>query len=166
MGVIDALPHIGSFGVLIEDQSANGRVWRDVDGKVVLTYNLTRAEVDLLHRGMIYAGEMCLEAGASHLFPSVMRHASLEGANGLRKFRQAKLRAGDIMSASYHPLGTCKMGRDPRRSVVGLDHQAHELPGLFIVDGSTVPSALGVNPQITIMAMATRAAEKIAEQLP
>jgi choline dehydrogenase-like flavoprotein len=60
-------------------------------------------------------------------------------------------------------MGTCKLGRDPRTSVVGLDHQAHDVPGLYIVDGSTVPSALGVNPQLTIMAMATRAADMIAE---
>ena len=57
------------------------------------------------------------------------------------------------------------MGRDPKTSVVGLDHQAHDVPGLYIVDGSTVPTALGVNPQITIMAMATRAAGKIDEAL-
>ena len=50
----------------------------------------------------------------------------------------------------------------PARSVVGPDHQAHDVPGLYIVDGSVVPSSLGVNPQITIMAMATRAAAKIA----
>jgi choline dehydrogenase-like flavoprotein len=53
------------------------------------------------------------------------------------------------------------MGPDPKASVVGLDHQTHDLPGLYVVDGSTVPTALGVNPQIVIMAMATRAAEKI-----
>jgi choline dehydrogenase-like flavoprotein len=57
------------------------------------------------------------------------------------------------------------MGADPRTSVVGLDHQMHDVPGLYVVDGSTVPSALGVNPQLTIMAMATRAAEKIAEAI-
>jgi choline dehydrogenase-like flavoprotein len=57
------------------------------------------------------------------------------------------------------------MGKDPSTSVVGLDHQVHDVPGLYVVDGSTVPSAPGVNPQITIMALATRAAEKIAERL-
>ena len=57
------------------------------------------------------------------------------------------------------------MGKDPKRSVVGLDHQAHDTGGLFIVDGSTVPSALGVNPQLTIMAMAVRAADAIHETL-
>jgi choline dehydrogenase-like flavoprotein len=70
-----------------------------------------------------------------------------------------------VMWTSYHPLGTCKMGLDPRTSVVGLDHEAHDVPGLFIVDGSTVPGPLGVNPQITIMAMATRAAVRIAARM-
>jgi len=49
--------------------------------------------------------------------------------------------------------------------VVGLDHETHDVPGLFVVDASTVPGPLGVNPQITIMAMANRAAEKIAEKI-
>ncbi len=57
------------------------------------------------------------------------------------------------------------MGTDPRTSVVGLDHQVHDVPVSTWSSGSTVPSALGVNPQLTIMAMATRAAEKIAEAL-
>jgi choline dehydrogenase-like flavoprotein len=57
------------------------------------------------------------------------------------------------------------MGKDPGKSVVGPDHQAHDVPGLYIADGASVPSSLGVNPQVTIMAMATRAAEKIAAAL-
>ena len=75
------------------------------------------------------------------------------------------LAAGDFALMSYHPLGTCRMGRDPKTSVVGLDHQAHDLPGFYVVDGSTVPTSLGVNPQLTIMAMAARAADGIADAL-
>jgi choline dehydrogenase-like flavoprotein len=57
------------------------------------------------------------------------------------------------------------MGRDPATSVVGPDHQVHDVEGLYVVDGAAVPTSLGVNPQVTIMALATRAAEKIAAAL-
>jgi choline dehydrogenase-like flavoprotein len=57
------------------------------------------------------------------------------------------------------------MGRDPASSVIGPDHEMHDTRSLFIVDGAAVPTSLGVNPQVTIMALATRAAEKIAARL-
>ena len=46
-------------------------------------------------------------------------------------------------------------------SVLGPDHESHEVERLYVADGSAVPSALGVNPQMTIMAMAHRVAELI-----
>ena len=81
------------------------------------------------------------------------------------RFRRANIRAWDLDVSAYHPLGTARMGMDPASSVIGPDHQMHDTQGLYVVDGAAVPSALGVNPQITIMALATRAAEKIAEAL-
>ncbi len=57
------------------------------------------------------------------------------------------------------------MGRDPKTSVLDLDHQTHDVRGLYVVDGSSVPGPPGVNPQMTIMALATRAAAGIAREL-
>jgi choline dehydrogenase-like flavoprotein len=165
MEVADHLDHIGSFGLLMRDTAASGRVWRDVQGFPAISYNVHRDDVRRVHQAMIHAGEMSLAAGAKKLYPVVMGVPVLEGRRGLDAFRKAKLSAGDVLWTSYHPLGTSKMGKDPKTSVVWLDHQAHDVPGLYIVDASTVPGPLGVNPQITIMAMANRAAEKIAEQL-
>ena len=54
------------------------------------------------------------------------------------------------------------MGVDRRSSVVGPTHEAHDVPRLFVCDGSAVPTSLGVNPQVTIMALSTRAATFVA----
>jgi cholesterol oxidase len=58
-------------------------------------------------------------------------------------------------------LGGCAMGDDPNRSVVKDSGETWAYPGLYVVDGSIVPSALAVNPSLTIAALAERAAEQM-----
>jgi choline dehydrogenase-like flavoprotein len=165
MATLDRMDHLASFAILLHDSTQNGRVWgRDVAGFPGITYNLARADVDRMHRAMTRVGEMCLAAGAKELYPIMISSPVLEGRREFDAFRGLKTSVGDYVWLSYHPLGTCKMGRDPQTSVVGIDHETHDVAGLYVVDGSTVPSPLGVNPQLTIMAMATRAAEKIDER--
>lgn len=60
-----------------------------------------------------------------------------------------------------HPLGGCPMGDDPSASVVDDHGQVWTYPGLFVIDGSMIPTALAVNPSLTIAALAERAAEWI-----
>lgn len=166
--LMDALEHIetlGHFALLIRDSTRNGRVWRDVGGFPAVTYKVTAEDVARMHRAMVHTAEMCLAAGAKRLQPATLKMRIFEGARGLDEFRKTTFAASDIAWTSYHPLGTCTMGNDPKTSVVDTNHETHDVRGLYIVDGSTVPGPLGVNPQLTIMAMATRAAEKIAERM-
>lgn len=60
-----------------------------------------------------------------------------------------------------HPLGGCAMGDDPARSVVNDAGETWSYPGLYVVDGSIIPSALAVNPSLTIAALAERAADRL-----
>ncbi|HEX6134031.1 MAG TPA: GMC family oxidoreductase [Longimicrobiales bacterium] len=62
-----------------------------------------------------------------------------------------------------HLLGTCRMGDDPRTSVVDANHRAHDVPNLFICDGSSFVTSGRGQPTMTIMALAFRAAEHIAQ---
>ncbi|HEX6308704.1 MAG TPA: GMC family oxidoreductase [Longimicrobiales bacterium] len=62
-----------------------------------------------------------------------------------------------------HLLGTCRMGDDPRTSVVDRYHRSHDVPNLFICDGSSFVSSGRGQPTMTIMALAFRAAEHIAQ---
>jgi len=58
------------------------------------------------------------------------------------------------MPTTAHILGGCPFGRDAEEGVVGLDCQVHNYPGIYVVDGSIVPANPGVNPSLTIAALA------------
>jgi choline dehydrogenase-like flavoprotein len=165
MSVLDDHRHLGEFALLLADSAARGRVQGQIGGYPSIRYDIAREDTRRMQALMVRAGQMCLAAGAKRLFPITHKHRELQGSRALRAFGDDVLSPGDIVWLSYHPLGTCKMGNDPRTSVVDPDHQTHDVRGLYIVDASTVPGALGVNPQLTIMAMATRAAEGIAATL-
>lgn len=62
---------------------------------------------------------------------------------------------------TVHPLGGCVMGRSPEEGVVDENGEAFGYPGLFVVDGSTMPGPVGANPALTIAATADRCARKI-----
>ena len=58
-------------------------------------------------------------------------------------------------------MGTCRMGPHPDRSVVDLRGRVHEVERLFVADSSLFPTCTGVNPQVSIMAFATRIAQHV-----
>jgi choline dehydrogenase-like flavoprotein len=95
----------------------------------------------------------------------VVGHDEIDGPGALARLREARLAPGDVEVTAFHPLGTCRLGVDPATSCVGPDHEAHDVAGLYVCDGSAVPSSLGVNPQMTIMALALRAAEIVDARL-
>ena len=76
-----------------------------------------------------------------------------------------KVWAGAVGDArgSAHNRGSCRMGNDPKTSVVNKFHRAHDVPNLFIVDGSTLVTGGRNHPTMTIQALAFRAAEHITK---
>ena len=154
--------HVASFGFLVEDDS-RGTV-HAVRGQPVIRYWLSERDVAHIKRALDVLAQIFFAAGARVLHLPVAGFHMLR-PDDLPALRRARLRPWDLDLSAYHPLGTARMGRDPASSVVDPDHQVHGVPSLYVVDGASVPTAIGVNPQITIMAMATRAAEKIAHAL-
>jgi len=93
--------------------------------------------------------------------------------NDIKLAAAARDKAAEMMAASgartvriglnygAHAMGTCRMGRDPRTSVVNEFCQSHDIPNLYICDTSVFVTSAGVNPTLTAMAIASRAAERI-----
>jgi cholesterol oxidase len=66
------------------------------------------------------------------------------------------------MSVTAHILGGCPIGAEPQRGVIDSNHEVFGYPGLYVVDGSAIPANVGVNPSLTITAMAERAMSLVA----
>ena len=86
------------------------------------------------------------------------RMLELMNAAGAR--RTWSIPYGDVMP-SVHLMGTCRMGKDPAKSVVDAEHRAHDVRNLFLVDGSSLVTCGRQQPTATIQALAFRAAERI-----
>lgn len=95
--------------------------------------------------------ERAMEAHADALMRSIWTEAGGTDLWSIRRYA--------------HTIGTCRMGHDPNHSVVDPDGRSHEIPNLWISDNSTFPSALGVNPTLTIMALALRTADRMLNRL-
>ncbi|HXV85860.1 MAG TPA: GMC family oxidoreductase, partial [Gemmatimonadales bacterium] len=88
----------------------------------------------------------------------VERSRELLDAAGAQRIWETPVTESTI---GVHLLGTCRMGNDPRESVVDKYHRAHDVPNLFICDGSSLVTSGRGQPTMTIMALAFRAAEHI-----
>ncbi len=162
--LVDDYPHVASFGLMVQDHS-RGSVRRGPGGSPLLRYDLSRRDFELLHRGLGLLAEVYLRAGARRVILAARGHEELTTQADVDAFRAARLRPRDIDGAAFHPLGTARAGADPRRSCVNPEQEAHDTERLYVCDGSAIPSSLGVNPQLTIMAMSLRAAEAIDARL-
>jgi hypothetical protein len=162
--LMESYRRVATFGLMIADTS-RGRVRMGAAGSPFITYNLNRTDTARMVRGIAILSELFFAAGARRVMPMVAGMDELASPGDVAALRGMKVRPGDFEVTAYHPLGTCRIGVDPKTSVLGPDHQTHEVAGLYVTDGSAVPTALGVNPQMTIMAMALKAAEGIDARL-
>jgi choline dehydrogenase-like flavoprotein len=164
MDVMENYDRVASFGVMVSDRS-KGRVRLAPGNRPFVTYWFGRRERDLLQRGMAIVSRVFLAAGAREVYPALHGHRVLRGAADLERMEQAHTAAADYLLTAFHPLGTCRMASDAARGVVSASHEVFGIPRLYIADGSVVPSSVAVNPQVTIMALATRAADLLADRL-
>jgi len=162
--VMERYDRVASFGAMVCERRGAGRM-RLLGGRSFTEYWVSEDVRERLQRAMAGIGRILFTAGATRVYPTMTSVKSWGSLAELEAFERSRPRAREFVLTAYHPLGTCRIGRDAASGVVDSDQQAFGLPGLYICDGSTVPTSPEVNPQITIMALATRAAERLAQRL-
>jgi choline dehydrogenase-like flavoprotein len=153
---LEDIGRLAVIGVHLADTSS-GRV-RLRGGAARLSYRLTRPDAETLGFGIARAAEILFAAGARKVYPQVA------GVPPIRAGEQARLESGvspaRLRLEAFHPMGSAALG-----VVTDGAGELRELPGAYVADGSLLPTALGVNPMVTIIAMARRIARGVADQL-
>jgi len=147
-------------GVLVED-SSSGTVSRGFLGTPYVRYDITPLDHQRFLRGVRLLAEMHFAMGADYVVLPFFNQHVARSVDELAKIDELQRHPSTLELFTPHLMGTARMGARPEASVVDLSGQVWDLPGLYVADASLFPTAIGVNPQITIMALATRVAERL-----
>ena len=158
----DEFHHMVMGGVLIED-TGTGTVRLGPFGTVIPSYNLTEHDFRQTLRAVALLSELFFAAGAKKCYLPFLTLPELRSVDDIPKIYESGIRPMDLELITVHLMGTAQMGSHPDNSVVNSHGEFHNLKGLFVADASVFPTSIGVNPQVTIMALATRTANYIAE---
>lgn len=159
----ESLPYCGVFGGMVHDDGG-GQVRTGLGREPVLTYAMAPRDLLRLRRSFTILAEMAFAAGAREVIAPIFGTKPLKNMDEVRQLERAELDARRIECMAFHPLGSARVANDPRRGVVDQSGEAFDLPGLYVADGSILPTSIGVNSQVPIMSMATRIAWGIAER--
>src|SRR5258705_11648434 len=125
-------------GLIISD-TGTGRVRTTPGGGLLITYDLHRDDLRKTLEGIRLASEVYLAAGAEEVHTLLPGMPPVRKRDELSKITEGGGSPADLKPSAYHPMGTSRMGKDPRASVVDEFGRVHDLPGLVITDASVLP---------------------------
>ncbi|HJQ19367.1 MAG TPA: GMC family oxidoreductase [Gemmatimonadaceae bacterium] len=164
--------HTSAFAVFARDRNG-GRVRVGRDGHVTIDYAVGRMERELLQRGIAAAARIHWAAGAAEIHTLHVHASSLAREETKRSadidayaryLATLPVHANRAALFSAHQMGTCRMGSDRKRDVCDPTGQVYDAPGLFVADTSLFPAASGVNPMISVMALAHMVGSGLVER--
>jgi choline dehydrogenase-like flavoprotein len=153
---------IVNAGLLLEDTQF-GRVRAAPGGHPLAFYEFSDFDAERAVRATMLLCELLFAAGAKKILSPFEGAPDLAGPDDIKKLYFRKVPKASIELFTVHLMGTARMGGDPVRHVCDSYGKVHGADGLWISDASLFPSPIGVNPMETIMALATRNAERLIE---
>ena len=166
---IGGLPGVGRGWVELMAEFGRAAVWvlplrARGEGEVgrTIRFRLDPGDLPNLRRGLRRAAGLMVAAGAREVVCPIDGLPSRLGPDDLDRIEHATLDPAAYPLAMSHLFGTARMSPRPEDGVVGPDFLVHGTQNLYVVDSSVFPTNLGVNPQLSVMALARIAAERLA----
>jgi choline dehydrogenase-like flavoprotein len=167
--IVERLPYAQATIALLIDglhDDEGGSVAVGGDGRVRLRYPISAPLEEAAKDALANMARLHLAAGAREIMTLHETPLVIRSEADIARIADAPFGPNKHTLFSAHQMGGCPMGDDPGRSVVDARGRHHELDNLWIADGSVFPTALGVNPQISIYGLARLFATEIARALP
>lgn len=146
-------------GVLMED-STTGSVSRRF-GVPLARYEATADDHRRMLRGVELLASLHFEMGAEEVWLPIDGAPRVRNMDELRAVTRSHEDKSELELFTVHLMGTARMGTSPEDSVVNDNGQVWGVPGCYVADASLFPTAIGVNPQLTIMALAVHVARRM-----
>lgn len=124
----------------------------------IVIYAMTPGDVATLSVGMARLGEAMFAAGATHVFPSITGHGGWRSPAQCAEFDRVTLPLSAVNLMTIHLFSSCPPGEAPECATDSFG-RLRGLENLWVADASQIPEAPGVNPQLTVMALALRSAD-------
>jgi len=167
---MERFPRLAAMIVLIRDgadtTASSGDVRVDRRGRPIIRYRLGAADRRTLVAGIKATARLQLAAGAREAITLHARDCRVRSEAELGLIDRQRYGPNELALLSAHVNGSCRLGTSARTSACTPDGCVRGVSGVYVADGSLLPTALGVNPQETIMAVATVIARRIAEDHP
>jgi hypothetical protein len=161
--MIEQLPNMAVLGCLVSDTSSGRTISLGAGRTPLMAYLLNRFDTERLLEGMLLSARILFAAGAKEVHPMVSGAPVMHSAADAERVLGGRWPAAALRLTAYHPMGTARMGADDGGVLDGWG-QVRGRERLMVPDASVFPTSLGVNPQVTIMAFASRAAEGILQR--
>ena len=148
-------------GIMSRDDPV-GKVMVSYNGNPKVIYNLSQQTIEDMAKGMSILSRMWFNIGAKAVITSHRDVYEIGTKADIPKLKDAIRNNPDgLMIGSAHPQGGNRMGENEKECVVDSNCKVFGFDNLYVCDASVFPTALGVNPQLTVMALATLTANKI-----
>lgn len=162
---MQAVHHTVPFICLTRDgadlETSNGSVHVDRQGRPRIHYQLGAADARHVQASIAAGARLHLAAGATFAMSLHTQPVEVRREADLTALHDAPTGPNQLGLFSAHVNGTCRMGHDARVSAVSPEGERYGFRGIYVADGSLLPTAPGVNPQETIYALASRVAAAI-----